>query len=195
MSIAGVILAAGSARRFGCDKRQAIGPQGLPLLYGVLAAFRPAVDQLLVVIPEGDAFGQHACAEYDAQALVNAEAEEGMASSLRLAAAWVQAHADCTGALIGLADMPLIRRDTVAAVRDCLLVQDRPVLTLFGGTPGFPRALPRRFWPALLRLQGDTGARVLLDWSAAASVLVEDDSVIVDIDTPRDLKRLLDRPC
>lgn len=185
--VAGIILAAGAGNRFGSDKRQAVGVSGEPMLHSVLATYRPWFDTLLVVIPAHDEFGRAACEKFSALAIHNPNSAEGIGSSLRAAATWLEQNLSVRACVIGLADMPLIKPETVRAIRDLVALHAEPVVACTQSQLGFPRALPRHYFSRLAQLQGDVGARAVVDWSSAMKLLVEDSSVLLDIDTPQDL--------
>jgi molybdenum cofactor cytidylyltransferase len=118
-----------------------------------------------------------------------------MGSSLRAAAHWLEQQSSIRACVIGLADMPLIKSETVCAIRDLVALHDEPVVACSetkGQTKtqlGFPRALPRKYFAQLAQLQGDVGAREIVDWSSARKLVVDDASVLLDIDTPQDRAR------
>jgi len=60
----------------------------------------------------------------------------------------------------------------------------------FDGRPGNPVLWPREFFADILKLEGDTGARGLLERFAdrVSRVEVADDGIHFDIDMPDDLK-------
>jgi molybdenum cofactor cytidylyltransferase len=123
--------------------------------------------------------------------LVNAEADEGMGSSLRLAAQALSPDAEAV--VVGLADMPEIAPATIAA----LVAAWRPlgphgiVAPVFNGRRGHPVVFGASHIPALRALGGDSGARsILRDHASDLSlVAVDDPGVLVDLDTPADLER------
>jgi len=181
-----LILAAGSGRRFGSDKRRATGPWHGPLLHHVLGLYRPLFSTLGVVIGPDDAFGEEACRFFSAHPLVNPDAGQGMGTSLARGAEWlIEQGADC--AVIGLADMPWIRPETIAAVAAEGLRSGRAVAPSFDGKPGFPRALPAALLPNLLALTGDRGAATIIDWRQALWLDGEDPGILRDIDRPEDI--------
>ena len=55
----------------------------------------------------------------------------------------------------------------------------------YDGRLGVPAVFPRRLWPALLRLQGDRGARALLEQGPATAVPIA--AAAIDLDTPAEL--------
>ena len=183
---AALILAAGQGRRFGSDKRRATGPWTGPLLHHVLGLYRPLFDSLAVVTGPDDPFGEEACRLFSAHRVVNPEAERGMGVSLAKGAEWLIAE-DVGCAVVGLADMPWIRPQTIEAVSAAGLGGGRPVAPAFEGKPGFPRALPAALFPDLLKLTGDRGAGAVIDWSRALWLDCGDPGILRDIDEPEDV--------
>jgi len=184
---AALILAAGRGSRFGSDKRRAQGPWEGPLLHHVLGLYRPLFSALAVVTGSDDPFGAEACRLFSAHRVINPEAEQGMGTSLARGAAWlIEEGAGC--AVIGLADMPWIRPETIAAVA-AEGMGGRAVAPAFAGKPGFPRALPASLFPELVKLTGDRGAAAVIDWTRARWLDVEDPGILRDIDTPEDIER------
>lgn len=84
--------------------------------------------------------------------------QEGMAASLR---AGITAVADCDAALVMLCDQPLVTAEHLQA----LLAEFQPgviVASDYGEALGPPCVFDRAYFPELLALTGDSGARKLL---------------------------------
>jgi molybdenum cofactor cytidylyltransferase len=188
--IAGMILAAGQAARFGSDKRQAILPDGQSMLEAVLRRFHEAFDTVLLVAREQDDFARLLADIHGTELVVNEQADLGMGHSLACGAQALMAHEGLDGVVIGLADMPAVTVATLVDVREVLAARMRPVVPVFQGQLGHPRGLPRDWFEALGHVTGDHGARHLLDWRQAVAVHVNDRGVLLDADTPEDLARL-----
>jgi molybdenum cofactor cytidylyltransferase len=122
--------------------------------------------------------------------LVNTGADEGMGSSLRLAARELRPETEAV--VVGLADMPEVASATIAA----LIAAWRPrgsrgiVAPVFEGRRGHPVVFGADHFPALRTLAGDRGARAILRERAGDLSLfaVDDPGVLVDVDTPADLE-------
>jgi len=112
--------------------------------------------------------------EYLWEVLVNPDWEEGMGSSLRLAAGHVDG-----GMLVFLGDMPLVPRK--AALEVLFRAGERPVAPVYRGQRGFPVYLPAGLRPRLLALRGDIGARGLISGDCEL-IPVDDPGVVLDID-------------
>lgn len=191
MSIAGLILAAGRAIRFGRDKRQALMPDGRSMLETVLAAYAAEFDQVFMVTRPDDAFGQSLANALGARVLVNEKADQGMGQSLACGARALMQRPEVSGVVVGMADMPAVQPATLKALRQALRKSQAPVVPVYKGLLGQPRGLPRASFEALRQLSGDQGARQLLDWHQAMAVPVDDPGVLLDADTPEDMALVL----
>jgi molybdenum cofactor cytidylyltransferase len=188
LRIVAILLAAGSARRFGAEKLLHALPHDVPIAVQALrhlkAVFEPE-DIVAVVRPEAAALTDLLRAE-GCMAAPCERAAEGMGASL---ACGVRAAGAADGYLVALADMPFIRASSIAAVRDALAAGAGFAVPFFRARRGHPVGIAGAFRADLERLQGDEGARALLQANAAriVKVPVGDPGVIRDIDTPGDL--------
>ncbi|MBH1944940.1 nucleotidyltransferase family protein [Erythrobacter sp. YJ-T3-07] len=151
-SVACILLAAGSARRFGGGKLFA-PLNGLPLWQWAASRLEQAgfVSRYLVVNPGDQA--QPTRSGWDR--VENTSAEEGIASSIRTG---VESASGRSRMVIALADMPFVDPGHLAA----LARSDGVVFTRFAdGRPGCPAAFPAGALASLLQLRGDRGAAAL----------------------------------
>jgi len=179
-----IVLAAGSSRRFGSDKRQARLKDGRTLLETTLTGIPPIFEQRLLVLHTGDErlAAQHAP---DWEAVVAADAAQGMGHSL---AAGLAACRAGIGALVVLADMPAVRPDTYLGLAQALR-HDRIVLPRYMGQRGNPVGVGRDFFSELACAEGDQGARRLIQARPEAVLWIDSDDagVLRDIDEPESL--------
>jgi molybdenum cofactor cytidylyltransferase len=116
--------------------------------------------------------------------LENPQPELGISQSIRLG---IGALADDSAAvLIAVADQPYL---TAAALRDLVgaYAPGRIVVPRFGEHRGNPPIFDRRFFPELLRLEGDRGGQVVVNAHPEAVVEVSLAAAMgVDIDQPGD---------
>lgn len=182
----GILLAAGTGRRFGDHKLMHRLVDGTPL--GVAAA-RVLVEVLprsVAVIRHGDERLRAALLETGLEVVENPLAGQGMGNSI---ACGVGACHDAAGWLVALADMPWIKPSTVHAVADRLRAGATLVAPSYRGRRGHPVGFAAAWGERLAALDGDRGARGLLDAQAAELTLVDvDDSGSVrDVDHPHDV--------
>lgn len=187
MNVAALLLAAGTATRFGSDKLLHLLPHGVPIAVQAARHLKEAVGGpvLAVARPESGALAALLRAE-GCEVVVCENAAEGMGASLACA---VRAVPGAQAFLVALADMPFIRASSIVAVRDALVAGAPLAAPFFRARRGHPVGIAGRFRAELEDLRGDEGARQLLAARAdeIVKVPVGDPGVIRDIDSPGDL--------
>ena len=186
MKIVGLLLAAGSARRFGSDKLAHTLVHGVSIAVQAARHLRGEIADVLAVVKPGADALQALLAAEGCKVTVCERAEEGMGASLACAA---RAAGRADGYLVALADMPFVRRSSIAAVRDALAGGAALAAPYFRGRRGHPVGLSGSFHEELTRLEGDEGAKRILEANAGRLVKIPigDPGVLRDIDTPGDL--------
>lgn len=185
-----ILLAAGESRRMGYPKP--LLKLGSRTFIEILAAaMLQSVARLIVVV------GAHADAVRGAipvdpriAIVENPEYLRGQLSSIK--AALPQVGPAAAGALIHLADHPMVRAQTFAAVIDGFRRLGRPiVIARHRGRRGHPVLFARRLFGELAAAPEDQGARAVVaaDPERVAYVDVDDPGVLTDLDTPEDLER------
>ena len=187
MKVVAILLAAGSATRFGSDKLLHALPHDVPIAVQAARHLKAAVeDGILAVVRPDSVRLKESLEKENCRVVVCENAAQGMGASLACA---VRAAGDVGGYLVALGDMPFIRASSIAAVRDALAGGAQLAAPYFRGRRGHPVGISAKFRAELESLQGDEGAKKIL--SAGASNLVKvpvgDPGVIRDIDTPGDL--------
>lgn len=186
--IAAVILAAGRSTRMQPHDKLLLPYAGRPVLAHSLQAARAAALWPRVLVSASEAPPEYAAlaAEEAALTVVNHDAAEGLASSLRTG---LQAlPASCRGALILLGDMPLIRAQHLRALCAAFAPQHgvSVCIPVWGGQRGNPVLWGAEHFPELRQLRGDRGARGLFErhLERLCTVAMPDDAVLIDVDTP-----------
>lgn len=171
MTVAAIVLAAGSSSRLGRPK-QGLRIGGMTLLERALKTASDVADHVVVVtaprcpMPSG----------LLARVVVNERAAEGLGSSIR---AGVAAAGDDARLLLMLVDQPLVTADHLRT----LLAQDAAIAaTGYAGIAGVPVAFAPEFRSALLGLAGDRGARVIIEAHRARVAVVPFEDAALDID-------------
>jgi len=186
--IIGILLAAGSATRFGGAKLSATLPEGASVGVAALRNLLAAVDSVIAVVRPGDELLGNALLAAGARVTTCPNASDGMGASL----AWgVRAAPIAAGWLIALADMPWIQPATIEGIADAVHRGASLAAPQYQGVRGHPVGIAARFYAELAVLSADEGARHLVAGHAAALELiaVNDPGVLRDIDTPADLVR------
>jgi molybdenum cofactor cytidylyltransferase len=184
-----IVLAAGESRRFGSPK-QLVRFEGQLLVQRVIAAATELAGSAVTLV-----LGAHA-AEIaanlppgSASIIVNRNWQEGIGSSIR--AAMMRLPGACDGALIMLADQPLVGGHGLTRLAAAWRRQPRGIVAShYGSVTGVPAIFPRWCFADLAALHGDQGARLLIRRYADHVVRLAHPEAAVDIDYPEDLLEL-----
>ncbi len=189
--VVALVLAAGQSRRMGSNKLLAdLG--GKPMIRRTVEAVLGAVDKAIVVTGNAPDAIAEALAGLAVETAHNADYESGLASSLKRGISALPSNADAM--LVVLGDMPLVDaeiiRRLIAAFNPA---EHRSICApVHQGTRGNPVLWGRQHFSALQALEGDKGARALLDRLSEELVEVEmpGDAILLDADTPEALATL-----
>jgi molybdenum cofactor cytidylyltransferase len=182
--IIGVLLAAGSASRFGGGKLLAALPDGTPIGLAALHCLASAVDGVVAVVRPGDDALAAAMAARGARVTECPHASDGIGASL----AWgVRATPVAAGWLIALADMPWVQPATLSAVVDALRGGATIAAPSHLGRRGHPVGFAAALYGELIALSGDEGAKAILGRHSPVLIETRDGGVLRDVDTRQDL--------
>jgi molybdenum cofactor cytidylyltransferase len=186
LNVVGLLLAAGSASRFGSDKLQHVLMHGVPIAVQAARHLKAVVPRVIAIVRPGADETRGALEAEGCEIAVCPDAHEGMGASLACGA---RAAGDAEGYLVALGDMPFVRPSSIAAVRDALAAGAPLAAPYFHGRRGHPVGIAGRFRAELGACAGDEGARQLLEAHAVelVKIPVGDPGVIRDIDKPSDL--------
>jgi molybdenum cofactor cytidylyltransferase len=187
--IGAIVLAAGLSSRMGSNKLLA-AVAGKPLVrHAVESALASVAAPVIVVTGNGGASVKAALHGLPVQFAENPDFAGGMSTSLRTGLSTLPDN--CNGALFLLGDMPGVFTGLI----DKLIAafdpgEDRAIcVATRHGRRGNPVLWARRFFPEIMALEGDIGARHLMTVHADLVCEVEaaDDGPLTDIDTPEAL--------
>ena len=192
--IAGVSLAAGEGRRFGGHKLLArVGDEPL-FWYGLTQCVASRLAEIRVVVDPSAGVEREIARLFPDEPRIrvdhNATPGRGMMSSLKIGLRAVPAR--CDGAMILLADMPLV----TAIMINGLIgeFEDHPAIVIAecGGEPRHPRIIPRRLFPEFMDLADDEKGWKIIEKHRKDIVRVPTGSELnyIDVDTPEDLDAL-----
>lgn len=195
--IAALVLAAGQSRRTGKINKLLAEIDGIPMAARVLTEVRASAAGPVIVVTghESDRVAD-ALAGDDLTVVHNPDYAEGLSTSL---VAGLKALPDnVEGVIVCLGDMPRVR----AAHIDKLIAAFNPLegraicVPTFTGKRGNPVLWGAQFFEEIEAVAGDVGARHLIGTHGdlVAEVPIDDDGVLVDVDTPEALIAMGSRP-
>ena len=192
-SIACIILAAGQSRRMGTINKLLAAIDGKPMVrWAAEAALASAAAPVFVVLGHEAAKVRAALEDLNVTFIDNPDYAQGIAGSVKRGISALPRSAD--GVVICLGDMPRISAHQI----DRLIAAYNPVegralcIPTWRGKRGNPVLIGKRFFPEMQAITGDVGARPLISQypELTCEVAMEDDAVLVDIDTPQALQGL-----
>lgn len=184
-----IVLAAGASRRFGSAKQLAIF-RGQPLVtHAIRLAEAVTGNRSLLVAGNQWPLVAAACAPLAGYLVVNPDFAAGLASSISAGVSAVAGSA--TGILLLMADQPLIEaRHLHEIVEAWSRNPERIVASEFDGIDGPPVLFPASVFPELRALQGDSGARRVLQANPSRVIRVKCPAAATDVDVPADLEAI-----
>jgi molybdenum cofactor cytidylyltransferase len=190
---AGIILAAGESKRFGAPK-QLLRLGGRLLIERVLAAALASnLDRVLLVLGCEHEPVRRALAAWTVhpkcRVLVNPDYRDGMSTSLKAGVLRIQDG--FPAAMFLLADQPLVDAPFINRLLARFAEADKSIcVPTHDGVRGNPALFASDFYPAILELAGDRGARDLIAAHPDRVLTVEipDPAVFLDIDRPEDVE-------
>jgi molybdenum cofactor cytidylyltransferase len=191
--IGALLLAAGQSRRMGGPNKLLAEVDGAPMVAYVARRLLASRARPIIAVLGNQADAVDAAlGKLPVERVRNPEFAGGLSTSLKRGIAALPP--DLEGALICLGDMPLISGRHI----DRLIAAINPlegraiIVPTRRGKRGNPVLWSKRFFVEMAELAGDVGAKHLIGEHAelVAEVEMDDDAVLIDIDTPEALAAL-----
>jgi molybdenum cofactor cytidylyltransferase len=186
--VSAIVLAAGSSRRMGRSKQ--LLPLGLsPVIRHCLDGIVASGLRDIVVVLGADHNGTAAVIRgMPLRTVINAVPRSDMAASIRLGLRQVDRAS--TGVLICLADHPLVSSETIMGLVNAHRSSpDSILIPLYQGRRGHPTLFPRKAIEDIFSVE--TLRDVIASRAGSVrTVDVDDEGVVLDLDTPEDYERI-----
>jgi molybdenum cofactor cytidylyltransferase len=187
-NIVGILLAAGSGSRFDPsglqNKLLQTTASGDKVVVAAAKTLRSTLPSVLAVVRRGHDQVATELTALGCDVVICNDADQGMGVSLVHA---LQQRQEADGWIIALGDMPYVLPSTVVALHDALQKGADITVPMHQDRRGNPVGFSNLHLAELLQLQGDRGARGLLQSHPVKTVMVKDAGIHHDIDTPEDL--------
>lgn len=184
----GILLAAGYGRRFDpTGKRNKLLerlPDGRTVAWHSARNLATALPGAIALVRPGNESLTAELADGGCKVVATARAEAGMGSAL---AAAVEAAPTGRGCVVALADMPWLPVDLIRAVALSIVTPEAIAAPWRDGRRGHPVGFGAGWRDALLQLEGDEGARGLLQGKTVTRILTDAEGAFRDVDVVGDL--------
>jgi molybdenum cofactor cytidylyltransferase len=193
LQLVGILLAGGTGSRFGSAKLVHPLADGVAIAAHAARNLLAAIPDVISVVRWGDFPLYEMLEQEGCEVLMSQDAVRGMGASL---AHGVSRMKDADGWVVTLADMPNVSPETIRGVAAALADGALIAAPVCEGRRGHPVGFGAPLREELTALDGDEGARRILEKHAASVRLIDcdDRGVLYDIDRPADLDAAPDRP-
>jgi len=187
--IAGVVLAAGLARRMGRQKLL-LQLQGKPVVRWSVEHVAGHVEDVVVVTGPDDTALRQALEGLAVRFAVNPRPQDGQGTSIAAGIAALKPWT--TAALIALGDQPRMPAPVVPALLDAFRRSGKAIVApVYQGVQGTPVLFSSEVFAELRALKGDAGARaVVKEDPERVETVTFDLAMPPDVDTPEDYAKL-----
>ena len=187
--IAGIVLAAGFARRMGRQKLL-LDLRGKPVVRWSVEAILPHVGDAVVVTGQDDAGVRQALEGLPVRFAVNPQPQAGQGSSIAVGMAALKPWT--AAVLVVLGDQPRVPDGVIPALLQAREMSGKPIAApVYRGIQGTPVLFAGEVFGELARLAGDAGARAVVQARPDRVARVAIDAPMPpDVDTPEDYARL-----
>lgn len=190
-----MVLAAGESTRMG-EPKQLLQYNGQSLLnHTVQEAVNANAGPVVVVLGANAGIIIKEVKDKKVSVVENKEWQEGMASSVRAGIMAVQKIDPLVdGAIIMVCDQPFLSASLLNELVNKQRETGKPIVSCnYGKTIGPPALFHKSFFPELMKLKGDAGARKIIQQHSneVATVLFPEGSI--DIDTKKDFEELVQK--
>jgi molybdenum cofactor cytidylyltransferase len=187
--IAGVVLAAGFARRMGRQKLL-LDLRGKPVVRWAVEGVLPHLGEVVVVTGHDDAGVRAALEGLAVRFAMNPRPQAGQGSSIAVGMAALKPWT--AAVLVALGDQPRLPPGVIPALLQAREKTGKAIVApIYRGTQGTPVLFAGEVFAELAALGGDAGARAVVQARPERVARVDIDAPMPpDVDTPEDYARL-----
>lgn len=193
--VGAVVLAAGSSSRMGHPK-QTLQFRGESLLRrAAQAAISAGCYPVIVVTGAHSELSRRELEGLDVLEVLNASWQTGMASSVRAGLEGIiSSDRDVEATVLLLCDQPHVTAEVIHGLVEAYRSTENPIIaSSYGGTFGVPALFSRTLFAEMTRLEGKAGAKEIIRRHAREAHFLPFPDGEVDVDTPDDFSRLIER--
>jgi molybdenum cofactor cytidylyltransferase len=187
-----ILLAAGNSSRLGRPKQLLVNGGQTLLQYSLQIALSSKAHPAVVVLGAHADLIEKEMDNKGVYIVVNAEWQEGMASSIRCGIKFLsELTPSVEGAILMVCDQPYV---TTSLLNDLITAHQNTgkaiVACSYANTFGPPTLFHKKLFPELLQLRGDVGARSVIQRHANEVEVVSFPAGNIDVDTEADFQGL-----
>ena len=191
VGLTAIVLAAGESSRYGkCKQLVKINGSSLvELAVSKLSSLFPH-NRISIVVGAASQAVVQAVSAVPVNIVLNERWQAGLASSLK--AGINSTEPGCQAVMITLCDQPLVTEEHLRQLLGLWIDNpSRIIASDYADTLGTPAIIPAEYYPQLLALEGDAGAKSILKNNTEQLITLPIPEAEFDLDVPTDLEKLL----
>ena len=187
-----IILAAGSASRFGSAKQLLFFNQKSLLQHVINEAITAQINSIIVVTGANAELILQSLQQHSIQVVYNEHWQQGMASSIVAGLSEMLLNKEINEVIITVCDQPFVTAHLFNQLCKKKTESGKNIVACsYADTVGTPVLFTQKYFDKLLHLQGDEGAKKLLKQYHDEVATVSFPQGIIDIDTREDYEKLI----
>ena len=192
-SIATIILAAGASRRMGQPKQLLLYKEQTLLGYVTQCAISSECNPVIVILGANAEKIEPKIAQLPIKIVQNNNWNEGIASSIRCGISYIQnQYLNLDGVVFLTCDQPFISTELIEQLIDAHYSTNKPIIaSQYGEILGIPALFSRSFFSALMQLQGDRGAKKIINQYPDLVYVINFPQGQIDLDTLENYQQLI----
>ena len=192
MKCAVIVLAAGSSSRLGRPKQLLVYKGKTLLEHSVDVALEARVRRVIVVLGANSDLVREVLKDKPVHITFNKDWNDGMASSIRRGITELQKiDPSSEAAILMVSDQPFVSAGLLKNILHAQAHESKPIVaSQYENTLGPPVLFARNYFPELLQLTGDMGARKVIQRHPDHVLTIPFSEGNIDIDTNADWERL-----
>lgn len=183
-----IILAAGESKRLGQPKQLLKFKNETLIRRAVKTAIQTKAEKAVVVLGANFEPVKNEISDLDCEIVFNENWKSGMSSTIKTGLEkMLETAPEISAAIISLCDQPLIESEHFDELIEKFSHTNKPIVSAFYKNKfAVPALFSKEIFPELLKLEGDRGARNLLNDDSENIEKIEMPEAAFDIDTPED---------
>ena len=186
-----ILLAAGNSSRLGQSK-QLVKVNGTPLLRKSAQAAQQTNCPVVVVLGSDAETHLTVIADLNPEVVINPHWQTGMGSSIKAGlTSLLKAYPGLQAVMVLVCDQPYLSANHLLKLLNESQKQGQLIIaSVYSNTVGVPAIFKKEFFPNLLQLANEAGARKIIQQFSDHVISVPFKNGEIDLDTPQDLQHL-----